>query len=207
MVEVERPGFAIAAAVQAYETRFGADAADSLEDVGPHRRDDDDVVAGLAEALQGDVDAHHGAAWNRDPVQVDLAAGLVRCPFGDGLAQVGEAAGEGVEGFALVQGPFGSVTDEVRGDDVAFPEPEGDDVGAAEPQEGHLADAVSFEVQDRRADGCHWGKMAYLSRGGQAAALAWSGARPYIAAIPHAGFGLPGRHMAGRPPVLGRKTR
>jgi len=206
-LQVKRPGLAIDAAVQAHKARLAAQADDSLENVGPHRRDDDDVVALGAQALQGDVDGEHRRAGYCDAVNFDGFAGLARGPGGDGLAQIRYTSHESIKSLAIVEGFFGCFADEGRGDDVALAEPERDDVRAAEAQGRNFTNAVRQKAKDFGADrvGRGFGHFCRAcERSGPRVPPLHGRAQPPTS-FDHStrGLWLPGRHMTGRPPVLG----
>ena len=114
-------------------------------DVRPRGTHDDPVTARAERHPGRHVDAEHGGAGNDDapdrevdavePIEVGL----------DRLAQVHPSGRMIVEGAALVERSFRRVPDELRGDRVAFPEPEGDDRGVRDPRKRDGGDPVLLE--------------------------------------------------------------
>ena len=183
--------------VQPHEAVFAAHLRRGLEDAGPHRRDDHDVVAGLHHALQGGDHGQRGRARQRDAPCIDLDTQQARIIVAERGAQRADAARAAVEGAAFVQRRLRRLADEGGRDEVGLAQPQRDQVLVAQAERDHDADPVGFEVQDGLADGARLGAHTGPFRGGDGRCQSFLPGRlrasthiPITPAIPHARVGV-----------------
>ena len=149
-VEIEAP--AAVAGGQCDFPHFSPHDLDAAEEVGPHRRDADQIVAGVDQGFGDDHQRVHAGRGNGDAVGRDGAAVKTGGVFGDGPAEFRHAGIGRVEGMAGAQRAVGRRDDEFRGRQVRLAEPEADRPRGLHPLMGYLADRRRGERRDARAD-------------------------------------------------------
>jgi hypothetical protein len=121
-------------------------------DVGPLRRDIDDIGAGIDQQLERQIQRLHAARrdggardGNRSAVQARL---VLRQRFVQGpmATHIGN-----VEGQAVIEGCLGSVADESRRHHVAFAIPERDHVAELARTHGKVGDVLGVQITDLSA--------------------------------------------------------
>ena len=138
--QVQRP--AVGAEPLAHEGELRARHLERPVDVRPIGADDQRMVARADGHAGRQEDSEHGGAGHRQPVRIEVdTVDPVEISL-DCREQVGPAARVVVEGETIVDGLLRCVANEVRGNEVAFPEPQRNDIGIADPGQRHPCDPV-----------------------------------------------------------------